>query len=230
MVTKMSKISAKKLHAVSKMSYEQAAWQRNQVVCGVDEVGRGCLAGPVVAAAVIFPVGAVIPNVRDSKLILPKELHELAQKIHQTAWSGIGIINPYLIDNCNIYQATKLAMCRAVKNLFSICPFKPSQVLVDAMSVDQYLGHDLDCIAAPKGESWSYSIAAASIIAKVKRDQLMQNYHQAFPGFAFNKHKGYGTKEHYAGLQAQGRSILHRASFLKKLDISYGKEGQCSLF
>lgn len=226
----MARMFPKKLHAVSKTTYEQAAWQKNLVVCGVDEVGRGCLAGPVVAAAVIFPVGGLIPHVRDSKLISPKELAELSQKINLVAWCGVGIVNPFLIDSCNIYQATKLAMCRAINNLFSVCPLAPTHILVDAMPLGHFFGTSIECVSAPKGEDWSYSIAAASIVAKVKRDQLMQNYSEVFPGFAFHKHKGYGTKDHYASLQNQGSSILHRSSFLKKFNISHDKEGQCHLF
>lgn len=200
------------------MDYEMAAWRAKRVVCGVDEVGRGCLAGPVVAAAVIFPVGAIIANVRDSKLLHQKELVNLAQAIAVQAWYGIGVINPYLIDNCNIMQATRLAMERALGNLFAICPIKPDKILVDAMPLRSYDGGQIGCVSAPKGETWSYSIAAASIIAKVKRDQLMANYSKLFAGLDFDKHKGYGTKEHYLGLNRYGKTILHRQSFLKNFD------------
>lgn len=218
MVTKTGKTGIKKLHPVSKMDYETAAWRVKQVVCGVDEVGRGCLAGPVVAAAVIFPVGAIIANVRDSKLLSPKELFYLAEAITAQAWYGIGIINPYLIDICNIRQATRLAMERALGNLFAICPIKPSKILVDAMPLRGYDGGQIGSVSAPKGETWSYSIAAASIVAKVKRDQLMATYSTMFAGMDFDKHKGYGTKEHYLRLDQYGKIILHRQSFLKNFD------------
>ena len=230
MVTKMIKKATKKLHSVSNLQYEQLAWQQNQVVCGVDEVGRGCLAGPVVAAAVIFPPGGLIEGVKDSKLLRPKQLLILAQKIEQIAWCGFGIINPYLIDNCNIKQATLLAMCRAIENLLSICPKEPLQILVDAMSLDQSLSRKIESISAPKGETWSYSIAAASIVAKVKRDRLMADYHNLFNRFNFDNNKGYGTAEHYIGLQQMGSSILHRQSFLKKFDILNTSGKQRELF
>lgn len=230
MVTKMHKAMTKKLHTVSKMEYEVAAWQDNKFVCGVDEVGRGCLAGPVVAAAVIFPVGAVIDGVRDSKLILPKELSFLAKQIHKAAWIGFGIINPYLIDNCNIRQATLLAMCRAVENLFAICPAFPEKILIDDMSLDKYLQRKISCVSAPKGELWSYSIAAASIVAKVKRDQLMAEYNKIFADMYFDKHKGYGTNDHYNSLARQGKTILHRNSFLRSFGSNKDKESQCVLF
>jgi len=230
MVTKITKTTAKKLHPVSKLDYELAAWQAEKVVCGVDEVGRGCLAGPVVAAAVIFPIGAKIDNICDSKLLQEKELLDLAQKIMQNAWCGFGIINPFLIDNCNIRQATIFAMCRAVENLLTICPIKPHKILIDDLPLDQYLARDVDCLSAPKGETWSYSIAAASIVAKVKRDQLMCDYNQIFNGFGFNHHKGYGTTEHYENILQQERSILHRNSFLKKFQISINGDKQCKLF
>ena len=229
MVTKIPKTVARKLHPVSKFNYEAVAWRNNKVVCGVDEVGRGCLAGPVVAAAVIFPVGAMIEGIKDSKLVSQKELINLAQKIRQTAWCGLGFINPYLIDICNIRQATALAMCRAVENLFSICPIVTDKILVDAMPLGGYIGRGIECISAPKGEEWSYSIAAASIVAKVKRDQMMRDYSHLFVEWGLDKHKGYGTKDHYAGLRHCGRSVIHRQSFLKNFDYNQ-KEKQCVLF
>lgn len=233
MVTNNYKTIPKKLHTVSKFTYETVAWQTGKLVCGVDEVGRGCLAGPVVAAAVIFPVGAVIDNVRDSKLISAKELPILAQNIRAKAWFGFGIINPYLIDICNIRQANFMAMCRAVENCLAVCPVLPEKLLVDAVPLGSYLDRKIDCVSDPKGESWSYSIAAASILAKVKRDQLMQDYAKIFPGLYFEQHKGYGTKDHYQGLIDCGRTILHRQTFLKNFEQALNhqdKEQQCVLF
>lgn len=223
----------KKLHTVSNLAYEQAAWDCKQLVCGIDEVGRGCLAGPVVAAAVIMPVGAVIEGVRDSKLIKAKELKILAEKIMKTARFGFGIVNPYLIDNCNINCATSMAMCRAVNNLLAVCPVLPQKLLIDAVDLSTFFGKQLECVSKPKGETWSYSIAAASIIAKVKRDHLMQNYAKIFGNFGFDRHKGYGTAEHYASLVQNGKTILHRATFLKKFyaacDLEYNHQ-QIKLF
>ena len=233
MVTNKGKMVVEKLHTVSKFAHETVAFAAEKLVCGVDEVGRGCLAGPVVAAAVIFPLGARIANVRDSKLISSKELPVLAQKIMKKAWFGFGIINPYLIDICNIRQATLLAMCRAVENCLATCPNLPQKILVDAMPLDQYFGQKIACFSAPKGESWSYSIAAASILAKVKRDQLMQDYAKIFTGLYFDRHKGYGTKDHYQGLIDCGQTILHRQTFLKKFEQEFNcKDGrqQCTLF
>lgn len=233
MVTNKGKMGLKKLHTVSKFDYEVAAWQAQKLVCGVDEAGRGCLAGPVVAAAVIFPAGEVIDNIRDSKLISSQELPILAQKIREKAWFGYGIINPSLIDICNIRQASLLAMCRAVENCLALCPILPQKLLVDAMPLNLYLNRKIDCVFDPKGETWSYSIAAASILAKVKRDQLMQDYDKVFNDMYFAQHKGYGTKEHYHNLITTGRTILHRQSFLKKFEISVNNQDrkkQCILF
>lgn len=232
MVTNDCKMMVKKLHTVSNLSYETAAWQAQKLVCGVDEVGRGCLAGPVVAAAVIFPAKEVIDNVRDSKTVSPQELPILAEKIMQKSWYAIGISNPYLIDNCNIDMATKRAMIRSVNNVLAICPIMPSRLLIDAVKLAPYLSAKIECVSQPKGETWSYSIAAASIVAKVFRDRLMAHYEQHFSGLYFAKHKGYGTKEHYDALLNFGATILHRQSFLKNFNqnVRLAKQEQIKLF
>lgn len=228
MVTKSAPNLDKKLHSVSKFDYEHLAWQKQSVVCGIDEAGCGCLAGPVVAAAVIFPAGAVIEGVMDSKLIPKNRLPILAEKIQKVAWYGVGISDAHLIDNCNIRKASMVAMARALANLLAICPIKPSKVLVDALPLGRYIDdRQLEYIAAPKGEAWSYSIAAASIVAKVKRDQLMEKYGVLFPRLSFAQHKGYGTRAHQAEILAHGQSLIHRKSFL----VNFAeREAQCTLF
>jgi ribonuclease HII len=229
MVTKPSVKLVKKIHPVSNLHYERLAWHANSVVCGVDEVGRGSLAGPVVASAVIFPVGVVIEGIKDSKLLSKIELISLAIKIKKCAWFGIGVLDNYLIDSCNIRQATLVAMSRSVTNLLTICPILPKKILVDAMPLASCFGSEMEFISAPKGECWSYSIAAASILAKVHRDALMEKYNQIFPNFYFDQHKGYGTKEHQMQLAALGKVLIHRDTFLKKINIRQ-EEVQGSLF
>jgi len=228
MVTKTAKSMTKKLHSVSNFAYERAAWAQKSVVCGVDEAGCGCLAGPVVAAAVILRPGAVIDGVKDSKLVPKELLPELAHKIISQSWYGIGISSPYLIDSCNIRGASLRAMGRALGNLFAICPIIPSKVLVDALPLGNFLGTlGPEFISAPKGEYWSYSIAAASIVAKVKRDQIMTAYGEIYPKLDFGKHKGYATKAHQSNIIDYGQSVVHRNTYLKKLFL---KEHQCKLF
>ena len=230
MVTKLSNKRAKKLHSVSKLDYEQAAWQADQLVCGVDEVGRGCLAGPVVAAAVILPAGALVEGVRDSKTMTKNELVLVSEQLYQVCFWGLGICDNYLIDSCNIRVATELAMRQAIANLWAICPKKPSKILVDAMPLQQYFQPELEVVSAPKGEDWSYSIAAASIIAKVQRDQIMVNYQELFPKWGFAAHKGYGTTSHQQVLADFGPTLLHRETFLKKINQAQAEERQCQLF
>lgn len=230
MVTKVLNKGSKKLHLVSKMDYEQQAWLAGQLVCGVDEVGRGCLAGPVVAAAVILPIGAWIEGVRDSKQMSSEELTLTAQKLLQVCFWGLGICDNYLIDNCNIREATSMAMRQAIGNLFAICPKRPAKILVDAMPLGQYFQPELEVVSAPKGEDWSYSIAAASIIAKVKRDQMMVNYQSVFSSWDFSQHKGYGTTAHQQALQELGTTLIHRQTFLRKFNQNQDGERQCQLF
>lgn len=219
----MEKITNKpriNLHKVTnnfkKNSFEIAAWLQKSVICGIDEVGRGCLAGPVVTAAIIVPPNTNYKLLKDSKTMSEKNRLLAAQWITQNCWYGFGIIHHRLIDQHNIWQATLLGMKKAVVNLLSITPYKPVNIVVDAMPLNLA---DTGIIDIPvhyfiKGESKSMSIAAASILAKVKRDKLMQSMATAIPGYSLEKHKGYGTKIHRTAIYTLNSSIIHRNSFL----------------
>jgi len=186
-------------------------------VCGVDEAGRGPLAGPVFAAAVILPYGIDIPDLNDSKKLTEKTRDKLYSEIIETAIDyGIGTADHKEIDEHNILKATFLAMNRAVDALRT----KPGIALVDG-NRDPLLKCRSRCIVG--GDSKSASIAAASILAKVSRDRFMEQIAVEYPQYAFEKHKGYGTKLHYEKLLEYGPSEIHRATFLKKLKMENGK-------
>lgn len=197
---------------ITKNMHEKQAWQENIMLCGVDEVGRGCLAGPVVAAAVILPPFKVPRILKDSKLLDQKELQEGHLWIISNCTFSVAIIEARAIDQHNIYQATMHAMKRAVTQLLYQKPTLKI-ALVDAMPL---LMQDLHVVAAPYGEQWSSSIAAASILAKVTRDSIMHQVDTLVPGYTFANHKGYCTQEHQKNLAATGYSIVHRTTFLKK--------------
>lgn len=178
-------------------------------IAGIDEVGRGPLAGPVVAAAVILPADFDVLGVDDSKKLSEKKREKLYNLITKYAVSySIGVIDNFIIDEINILEATKLAMKRAVEGLKTT----PEYILIDALTLKD--------IAIPqrgiiKGDRLSVSIAAASIVAKVTRDRIMDEYHLAYPHYGFDQNKGYGTKSHYEGIDCHGLCELHRRSFLK---------------
>lgn len=203
----------------SKNQFEREAWAQNQVICGVDEVGRGCLAGPLVTAAVILHPGKAPHHLRDSKLMTPEELTSSTSWVFKNSWFGYGIITPGQIDQVNIYQATLLAMKRAVIQAISACPQRPSAILVDAMPLKLLFSgyEDIKVHHFPKAESKSSSVAAASIIAKVKRDALMRRLESSFPGYHLGAHKGYATDAHCSAIRNHGASIIHRTSFLDKI-------------
>ena len=181
-----------------------------QIVCGVDEAGRGPLAGPVCAAAVILPPHADIPGLNDSKKLSDKRRRELFPVIKETAIAyGIGIATHEEIDEINILQATYLAMERAIQAL----SVKPELALIDGNRARDF-GIPVETVV--KGDSRSASIAAASILAKVTRDDMMLELADTYPQYGFEIHKGYGTKAHYAALDEHGISPIHRMSFLKK--------------
>ncbi|MCL1844872.1 MAG: ribonuclease HII [Defluviitaleaceae bacterium] len=178
-------------------------------IAGVDEVGRGPLAGPVVACAVILPEGFVIPGVNDSKKISEKRREELAAKIKQTALAyAFGIIDPQEIDEINILQATLKAMSNAVSAL----EIAPRIALVDGISAPN-CACEVRCVK--KGDSASHLIAAASILAKVLRDNIMRELHAEFPDYAWDTNKGYGTAAHIASIRRLGLTPAHRKSFCK---------------
>ena len=176
-------------------------------IAGVDEAGRGPLAGPVVSAAVILPVFSHLPEISDSKRLTPKKRIHLYDKIYDNAVSiGIGIVDAVEIDRINILQASLLSMVIAVENLAP----QPDCLLIDGPF--PILSH-LPQEPISKGDALSISIAAASIVAKVTRDRLMERYHQDYPQFGFLQHKGYPTKAHKAAIRQFGCCHIHRRSF-----------------
>lgn len=190
------------------------------IIAGIDEVGRGPLAGPVYAACVVLPEDFRVPGVDDSKKVTEKQREMLSQKICECAIAyGIGVATAKEIDEINILNATKLAMHRAIKEVQNKLPEgeKIEMLLVDAV--------DLEAEGIPqkpiiKGDATCYSIAAASIVAKVARDSFMKEIEGEYPGYGFASNKGYGTAAHYDGLRALGISPIHRKSFLKKFEAS----------
>ena len=186
-----------------------------QVICGVDEAGRGPLAGPVCAAAVILPIGLEISGLTDSKKLTDKKRRELFPIIKEQAIAyGIGLASHEEIDEINILQATYLAMERAMQQL----SVKPDIAMIDGNRARDF---GLPVRTVIKGDSLSANIAAASILAKVTRDDLMTELALQYPEYGFDVHKGYGTKAHYEALRNYDASPVHRKSFLKKF---YGKE------
>lgn len=186
-----------------------------QLICGVDEAGRGPLAGPVCAAAVILPRGLEIPGLNDSKKLSDKRRRELFPEIQKQALAfGIGFASEKEIDAINILQATFLAMERALAQL----PVKPELVLIDG-NREKDFGIPVKTVV--KGDSLSANIAAASILAKVSRDDVMLEMAREYPQYGFEIHKGYGTKAHYDALRQFGPSPIHRQTFLKKF---YGEK------
>ena len=180
------------------------------LICGVDEAGRGPLAGPVCAAAVILPAHLEIPGLNDSKKLSDKRRRELFPIIRESALAyGIGFASPEEIDEINILQATFLAMRRALAQL----TVKPDLALIDGNRETEF---GVPCKTVIKGDSLSANIAAASVLAKVSRDDLMLKAAEEYPGYGFEIHKGYGTKVHYAALEALGPCAIHRKTFLKK--------------
>jgi len=199
-------------------SFEHAAYEKGYTaVCGIDEAGRGPLAGPVYAAAVLLPEGLVIEGLNDSKKLSEKKREALFDVICENALAwGIGFADEKEIDDINILQATYLAMRRAYENMQQKCDY----VLVD--------GNRMPPMPVPgetivKGDAKSPSIAAASILAKVSRDRVMLEYAKQYPEYQFEKHKGYGTKVHTEALLQYGPSPIHRKTFLKKI-LGYGRE------
>lgn len=192
--------------------YEHAAYQEGiDLVCGVDEAGRGPLAGPVCAAAVILPRDLEIEGLNDSKKLSDKRRRALYEVITEQAISyGIAMVDEKVIDEINILQATFLAMRQAVLQLSE----KPALALVDGNREPDF--GDIPIKTIIKGDSLSANIAAASILAKVTRDRFMEEQDAIYPQYGFSVHKGYGTKAHYEALRTYGPCPIHRRSFLKK--------------
>lgn len=194
-------------------SYENSAVLKGyKYVCGVDEAGRGPLAGPVCAAAVILPEGTVIEGLDDSKKLSEKKREVLFDIIKSKAISyGIAFASVEEIEEFNILGATYIAMTRAVEQL----DLNADYALIDGNRYPPQLTIDGECVV--KGDSRSMSIAAASVLAKVTRDRLLLEYAEKYPQYSFEKHKGYGTKAHIDAIKEFGVTDIHRPSFLKKL-------------
>lgn len=189
---------------VYEQEYEEHGW-----ICGVDEVGRGPLCGPVVAGAVILPKDCQILWLNDSKKLSEKKREELYEVIMEQAVAvGLGMASPRRIDEINILQATYEAMRMAVSNL----KVKPALLLNDAVTIPEI---EIPQIPIIKGDAKSVSIAAASIVAKVTRDRMMVEYDRIYPGYDFASNKGYGTKKHMEALRSIGPCEIHRKTFLK---------------
>ena len=181
-----------------------------EYICGIDEAGRGPLAGPVVVGAVIMPKDSFIEGVNDSKKISEKKREKIYEQILEEAVAySIGVIDRDTIDEINILNATKLGVKKAIYSLKQ----RPDVIMVDALT-----GLDTDGIpyvSVIKGDAKNYSIAAASIIAKVTRDRMMKEWDEVYPDYGFAKHKGYGTAEHIRIIKEKGPCIIHRRSFIK---------------
>ena len=193
---------------------EEELYKNNniQYICGIDEAGRGPLAGPVVVAAVIMPKDSFIEGVNDSKKVSEKKREQLYDEIIENCIAyGVGIIDQIKIDEINILEATRLGVKEAVQELKQ----KPDIILVDALTKIDTGGVPYKSII--KGDAKEYSIACASIIAKVTRDRIMRKWDEVFPAYGFAKHKGYGTAEHRKILKEIGPCMLHRKTFIKNL-------------
>jgi ribonuclease HII len=192
------------------LKYEQEIWDVNGLACGVDEVGRGSIAGPVVAAAVVFPSGhQPIENVRDSKKLTPKMRAEIFDLILDNVSDfGVGLVPAIEIDEFGIVPATKKAMKLAIDSLLKV----PEVVLIDALSLPEITITQKSII---KGDESVYSISAASIIAKVYRDAVVSGLDNIYPEYGFSSHKGYGTQRHYEVISRYGITPEHRKTFLK---------------
>ena len=216
-MTKAEKEIYLKQRLVEMQEYENDLKEKGyRFIAGVDEVGRGPLAGPVVTAAVVLPDGFDVLGVDDSKKLTEKKREALYDVIMEKAVCyGIGIRDNSVIDEVNILQATKLAMQEAIENADEMLREKTGEsidfVLFDAMKIDKVEKPQMSLI---KGDSRSLSIAAASIVAKVTRDRMMVGYHKVYPYYGFDSNKGYGTKAHYEGLENYGVTPIHRKSFL----------------
>ena len=190
------------------MSVFEKEYSDHQAICGIDEVGRGPFAGPVVAGAVILPKDHPILYLNDSKKLSEKKREELYEVILKEAVAtGIGMASPARIDEINILQATYEAMRQAIGNL----KVKPDLLLNDAVTIPEVVIPQVPII---KGDAKSVSIAAASIVAKVTRDRLMEEYDKVLPGYGFASNKGYGSAEHIKALQTLGPTPIHRRSFI----------------
>ena len=205
-MTEKEELRLTKLKEMEKKLYSN----ETECICGIDEAGRGPLAGPVVVASCIMPRDSMIEGVNDSKKVSEKKREIIFEEIIKEAVSyGIGIIDENTIDEINILQATKLGLTNSLKKL----KVKPDLILVDALTSIDTLG--IPYMSIIKGDATCYNIAAASIIAKVTRDRMMYEYDKIYPEYGFAKNKGYGTAEHIAAIKKYGICPIHRRSFVK---------------
>ena len=206
---KQEKLAKERVRLEEMRSYEHQ-YERYGYVCGIDEAGRGPLAGPVVAGAVILPEDCEILWLNDSKQLSEKKREALYDEIMEKALAvSVGMASPARIDEINILQATYKAMQQAISKL----SVKPDLLLNDAVTIPEV---DIEQVPIIKGDAKSASIAAASIVAKVTRDRMMKEYDAVYPGYDFAKNKGYGTKAHIEGIKKQGICDIHRRTFVKK--------------
>ena len=202
----------KEIERLTLLKEEEVKLYENNIeyICGIDEAGRGPLAGPVVVGAVILPKDSFIEGVNDSKKISEKKREKIYEQIIEEAISySVGIVDQKTIDEINILNATKLGVKIALEGLKQ----RPDVIMVDALNNMDTLG--IPYISVVKGDAKNYSIAAASIIAKVTRDRIMKEWDEIYPIYGFAKHKGYGTAEHIRIIKENGPCILHRKSFIK---------------
>lgn len=205
---KLAKFHKEQERLEKMLEFERKYGDTFSCICGIDEAGRGPFAGPVVAGAVILPVGLKIEGLNDSKQVSPKRREELYDIIMDQAVSvGVGMASPGRIDEINILQATYEAMKHAVEDLDVV----PDLLLNDAVTIPQIPIRQVGII---KGDGRSLSIAAASIIAKVTRDRMMVDYDEIYPEYGFAKNKGYGSKEHIEALKKYGPCSIHRSTFI----------------
>lgn len=229
----LSSTISKKLKA---RCFEKEAWADNKLACGIDEAGRGPLAGPVVISAAIIPANTTYKLLQDSKVLTEDERNKAFAWITTHCIYSTVIINHYQIDHQNIYQATKEGMLKAYVQLLEQHKVieQLKYVLIDAMPLEIPAIHKHDHLeirSFPFAESKSPSVAAASIVAKVIRDRLMKSLSKTFPAYNFAQHKGYGTPRHQQALLLNGPSLIHRRSFIKKFEPeSQSRDKQQSLF
>lgn len=207
------KENQKKIDEIARVNrlwdFEKKLNNGESFIAGIDEVGRGPLAGPVIAAAVILEKGSIFKDINDSKKVSKKNRERLFNEIMDNAIAvGIGIVDEKIIDKINILEATKLAMKKAIQNL----KVKPELLLIDALELDDI---NIRQVGIIKGDTKSISIAAASIVAKVTRDKIMYKYNEKYPDYGFLTNVGYGTKEHIDAIKKNGYTEIHRKTFIK---------------
>jgi ribonuclease HII len=224
---------------MKKNNFENIAWKENLYVCGIDEAGRGALHGPLVIGAVILPKNTNYPILKDSKTISENERNKAYDWIKKNAFFSSLYVDARTVDKKNIYQATRFAMKKVFLQMLEIFPQKSliKFLVTDAVPIKKNFSgslnlsnETLEFYNPTHAESISASVAAASIVAKVTRDRIMNKFSKIFPGFKLAQHKGYGTKTHLAEIKKRGASILHRQSFLKNIAAEIIGSKQTKLF